>query len=189
MSAPKPIYTLLFTKSSLYMNESLEISIANLVNNAFQEIANFENAPRFEKASGVSKELGDEGVIAIAFEPVPGAGRDVPVACISAGKYEAPGIEGEDGESGSQSQPPNYRLTATATHPTHRKKGLIPLCLTALLTALPPTSKIWLETAESANGAYWRKNGFETVRSERKPAGFWGAEREFEWVVLRMVRG
>lgn len=183
MSDPNNFYTLIFTKSSLYMNEKLESQIANLVNTAFSEISNFKSTPRFPKDSDVSKELGDDGIIAIAFGLVPGADRDLPVACISAKKYEPPTIEGEEIDI----EIPNYRLYAVSTlsTPLYRKKGLIPLCLTALRAALPPNSVTWLETAEAANGPYWRKNGFKTVKSETKPAGFWGAEKEFEWVVLK----
>lgn len=183
---PSRFYTLIFTQSSLYMNEKLESSIANLVNDAFQEIPNFKNAPRFEKDSDVSKELGNDGIIAIAFDPVPGADRDLPVACISANKYEPPTII-DQGEEIDNTELPTYRLYAVATlsHSNYRKLGLIPLCLTALRTVLPPESKLYLETAETANGPYWRKNGFEVVKSEMKPKGFWGAEEEFEWVVLR----
>ncbi|TID24980.1 hypothetical protein E2P81_ATG04085 [Venturia nashicola] len=189
MSDPCDFYTLVFSKSSLYMNEKLETSVAKLVNDAFREIPNFENAPRFEKDSDVSKELGEDGIISIAFDPVPDAGRDLPVACLSAIKYNPPSIEGEEGDPST----PHYRLSAVATlsspnNNKYRKKGLTPLCLTALLAALPQNSKIWLETAEAANGPYWRKNGFETVKSEMRPGGFWGAEREFEWVVMKMVR-
>lgn len=183
MSDPNNFYTLIFTKSSLYMNEKLESSVANLVNTAFSEISNFKNTPRFPKDSDVSKELGDDGIVAIAFDPIPGADRDLPVACISAKKYEPPTIEGKEIDT----EAVHYRLYAVSTlsSSTYRKRGLTPLCLTALRTALPPNSAIWLETAEAANGPYWRKNGFETVKSDTKPAGFWGAEREFEWVVLK----
>lgn len=95
MSDQNNFYTLIFTKSSLYMNEKLESAIAKLVNEAFSEIPNFGTALRYEKDSDVSKELGDDGLIAIAFDPVPGADRDIPIACISAKKYEPPIIEGE----------------------------------------------------------------------------------------------
>jgi hypothetical protein len=95
MSGPTKFYTLIFTGSSLYMNEKLESSVAKLVNDAFSEVENFNNALRFEKDADVSKELGDTGIIAIAFDPVPGADQDTPVACISAKEYEPPKIEGE----------------------------------------------------------------------------------------------
>lgn len=78
------------------MNEKLESSVAKLVNDAFSEVENFNNALRFEKDADVSKELGDTGIIVIAFDPVPGADRDTPVACISAKEYEPPKIEGEE---------------------------------------------------------------------------------------------
>jgi hypothetical protein len=96
MSDPSKFYTLIFTGSSLYMNEKLESSVAKLVNDAFSEVENFNNALRFQRDADVSKELGDTGIIAIAFDPAPGADRDTPVACISAKEYEPPKIEGEE---------------------------------------------------------------------------------------------
>lgn len=184
MADPSSFYTLIFTRPSLYMNETLESSIANLVNAAFLEVPNFDNALRFQTASEVSKELGDDGIIAIAFDPVSGADRDKAVACISAKKYDPPEI---DGSVDRGEEMLNYRLYAVATlkDPQYRKKGLIPLCLSALKAALPPTSQLWIETAEEANGPYWQSRGFELAKSEKKPKGFWGAEREFNWVVLR----
>jgi hypothetical protein len=107
MSDPTKFYTLIFTKSSLYMNPHLESSVAKLVNDSFSEVANFNNGVRFEKDEDVSKELGDEGLIAIAFDSDSGkgeGGRDLPVACVSSKAYVPPvGSEGEgegdDGES------------------------------------------------------------------------------------------
>jgi hypothetical protein len=80
-----------------------------------------------------------------------------------------------------------YRLygVATLSSPQYRKKGLIPLCLSALKAALPPNSQLWIETAEESNGPYWRSRGFKMVKSEKKPAGFWGATGNFEWICLK----
>jgi hypothetical protein len=105
MSDPTKFYTLIFTKSSLYMNPRLESSIAKLVNDSFSEVANFNNGVRFEKDEDVSKELGDEGLIAIAFDSDSEkgeGGRDLPVACVSAKTYIPPvGSEAEgDGDNG-----------------------------------------------------------------------------------------
>ncbi|QDS75683.1 hypothetical protein FKW77_007672 [Venturia effusa] len=191
MANPKNFYTLLFTQSSLYMNESLESQIATLVNTSFHEIPNFTTTPRFANPSDISRELGDEGLIAIAFDPVPGADRDRPVACISAKKDALPSIligSGADEDEAVDGKGPHFKIYGVATLASpngYRKKGLIPLCLRALRDALPQDSVVWLETAEAANGPYWRKNGFEIVRKEMRPAGFWGAEKEFEWVALR----
>jgi hypothetical protein len=96
MATPSQFYTLIFTASSLYMNPSLESSLATLVNKAFSEVENFDQALRFEKDEDVSKELGSTGIISIAFDPVPGADRDIPIACIAAKEYEPPKIEGEE---------------------------------------------------------------------------------------------
>jgi len=87
----------------------------------------------------------------------------------------------------SQPTAPTYRLYAVATLslPQYRKKGLIPLCLSALKATLPPNSQLWIETAEESNGPYWRSRGFKMVKSEKKPAGFWGATGEFEWICLK----
>jgi len=95
--SPK-FYTLIFTKFSLYMNKRFEAPIAKLVNDAFSEIKNIENAPRFEEDSDVSKELGEDGIIATAFDAVEGDERDIAFACISAKKYEPPEID-EDEEN------------------------------------------------------------------------------------------
>jgi len=201
MTTQPQFYTLLFTTSSLAMNPSLLSSLKDLCNTAMYEHENFDAAPRFAQDNEVLSELGDNGLCAVAFCPVEGATRDLPVACIMAKEYDPPKIEGDENvsdalleisqniphsnkNSDSTSQP--YRLygVSTLSSSLYRGKGLIPLCLQALKSALP-SSPLWIETAEETNGPYWRRRGFKEVSRVKKAAGFWAAKREFEWVLLR----
>ncbi|OJD28204.1 hypothetical protein ACJ73_00387 [Blastomyces percursus] len=38
----------------------------------------------------------------------------------------------------------------------------------------------WVKTAAVANGSYWHRRGYETVRTRMFPKGYWGAYNDFE---------
>ncbi|KAI8931091.1 hypothetical protein NX059_012102 [Plenodomus lindquistii] len=86
-------------------------------------------------------------------------------------------------------------------HPNYLHKGLAVRLLAALeryvmerersrLHAKGGNNKeghvdLWILTAECQNGVYWRKRGYEKVRSKIEGKGVWSCKTSFEMTVLR----
>ncbi|KAF2845296.1 hypothetical protein T440DRAFT_374227, partial [Plenodomus tracheiphilus IPT5] len=106
--------------------------------------------------------------------------------------------EGRATESGFE-----IKIVCVDAHPRYLHKGLAVYLLGALERHLIEVERarlraegvedrgvqvqLWILAAECINGVYWRKRGYEKVRSKVEGAGVWSCKTSFEMGVFRKV--
>ena len=186
----EPGSPIIYTTEDLAGNPQLLHEIVALINQAFShKDKGFTSATRFPgKDEDMLEQFGPGTLYAVIRV------GDKLVATASAVKAREP--ESAETDSNLEKLKPDdyhlvaagrgFEVAAVATLPESpfRKAGLATRCIAKLEDALLKDGEflLWIHTAEFQNGAYWRRRGFETVRIETKPAGFWGAYEPFEFM-------
>ena len=186
--------TRLYKASDIQPSSALATTLVNFVNECYKVEVDNEaercdmSGNRFERPEEVHDMLGTEGLFAVTWcsEEVVACAAVVPLL----GDYE--GCRFRDGgkETG-------WEVKTVAVKMGYMKQGLAGRCIAVLQKHIlkqqrtdsvaetgKKTSRLWIQTAEDVNGAYWRRRGWLDVRSYEKPPGFWGSYYGFRLLIL-----
>jgi hypothetical protein len=141
---------------------------------------------RFKSPNEINEMLGSDGILAVIYDdqtPIAVAGG-VPW---KQGSQEL-ALEGEEG----------YEIKTVTVDPTVVKKGLATRCMGVVIKKLIEIERkkrdesgtiedgklmLFIQSAESVNGDYWRGRGYRDMRKYEMPAGFWTARTPFTMLV------
>lgn len=180
--------------SAIRTDAALASTITSFVNEGYRYMSP-ESASRWDGVYGdrlpnpesIHAALGHDGIFAVIYEP---HDATTPIACAATKrwKHDLEGLN-EAGEDG-------WEIITVTTRVEWMRRGLAGRCVDALVADVIRQAregekrergskvKIWVHTVEDLNGAYWRKKGWEEVRSYDKPAGHWGSKYGYRLLVL-----
>lgn len=199
LSAP-----ILYTRGDLELEAALVTKITNLINDAFirSKISEPEKwgvnpRKRFTSNDMYYEMLGSEGIVAVTFDE---GARDRRVVAVAAavpwqGGWKKEGAGSEEGWE--------IKAVAVDGDPQYLHQGHAVQLYAFLERHLVISSKslgrsttgrvferkdqltLWILAAECINGRYWRRKGYELVRTDISEAPTWGVLTSFEMIVLR----
>lgn len=193
------INIIIYTKSDLQANTTLNNTIVDVINACFRKHVAFRGKLRFEDPSELADELGSEGLCAVAYlqDDILGS------ASIRQWRPAAGGVV----DKALHEQPSDLKLAqaglsyeakaiVTVDSPLSRGKGLAGTMIQALVEKVQQRHPgeellLWLQLGEEQNGPYWRRRGYERVGPvEIKPKGTWGSTHDFEFcTMVRRIPG
>ena len=189
----QPMDVIIYTATDLQASQSLLHEIVRAINLAFtKETALKCTEPRFISDDQLLSTLGPDGLCAVARSNtgIMASASVVPWQPSSGGVVDWALRDSRPSDAALVDRGLSYELKAviTANTPESRGKGLVDLCTNALVSRLkqrhddPDALLLWIQLAETENGAYWHRRGYEQVGPvEMKPKGTWGSENDFRF--------
>ena len=185
--------------SALRDDPVLEQTIRAFVNEGYRYIAPKDAsrwepdlADRLSTADSLNRELGDHGFFAVIYDP---SDHTKPIACAATRPWTCDLEGGGVGDEG-------WEIKTVTSRAGWRRGGFAGRCVDAIVNELlrkkpqradfgqhgKPANeqplKVWVQTVECVNGAYWRKKGWKDVRAYEKPVGHWGSKEGYRLLVL-----